>query len=62
MLMQKIFNNEIFPIYSVCFVLTVTQMYNFSHAGLATATYKYYNPNTCMFDAEGAYSSLQVCI
>ena len=33
----------------------------YSHAGLSTATYKYYNPNTCMFDAEGAYSSLQVC-
>jgi len=35
----------------------------YSHAGLETATYKYYNPNTCMFDAEGAYNSLQVsCI
>lgn len=32
----------------------------YSHAGLATATYKYYDPNTCMFDAEGAYDSLQV--
>lgn len=30
-----------------------------THAGLATATYKYYDPNTCMFDAEGAYDSLQ---
>ena len=32
----------------------------FSHAGLATDTYKYYNPNTCMFDPEGAYDSLKV--
>ncbi|XP_065915037.1 aspartate aminotransferase, mitochondrial-like [Dysidea avara] len=30
-----------------------------SHAGLATDTYKYYNPNTCMFDPEGAYDSLK---
>jgi len=31
-----------------------------SHAGLATDTYKYYNPDTCMFDPEGAYASLKV--
>ena len=46
--------------YCLCILLATFFKNNFSHAGLATDKYKYYNPETCMFDPEGAYSSLKV--